>query len=296
LKNSIPQDYSARIKVIRHKLGLTQTRLAELMGVSFASVNRWENGQARPNLLAWKKIERVEVMGYNALLDAPLVGVINGFQTTIPESTTGTAPVNISKYILAGSVPEIDNLATPILTTEKSTDLSHASSKSSIIAPDTRDEKIFMAGLYMREMLTHGLIQRILIIAPARMLTTWEREMRAQFDLSFVVLTGIDAGEENPFKSTNSDLMIASLEMLADDTGFALLREPGVKPYDVAILDEPHSTPTSNGSRRPSSRVERHQVADAFAGVRTKDKRWQLPWTARHLLLLSARRHRKYVD
>lgn len=42
-------------------------RLAELMGVSFASVNRWENGQTKPAPLAWQQIARAEVLGIEAL-------------------------------------------------------------------------------------------------------------------------------------------------------------------------------------------------------------------------------------
>ena len=35
-------DYSKLIKELRGKLILSQTELAELLGVSFASVNRWK--------------------------------------------------------------------------------------------------------------------------------------------------------------------------------------------------------------------------------------------------------------
>lgn len=42
-------------------------RLAELIGVSFASVNRWENGQSRPSALAWQQITRAEMLGIEAL-------------------------------------------------------------------------------------------------------------------------------------------------------------------------------------------------------------------------------------
>jgi transcriptional regulator with XRE-family HTH domain len=38
LKRDIPPDFPSRIKQLRVKLGLTQMRLAELMGLSFASV------------------------------------------------------------------------------------------------------------------------------------------------------------------------------------------------------------------------------------------------------------------
>ncbi|TEB10643.1 helix-turn-helix domain-containing protein [Pelotomaculum propionicicum] len=66
-KQGIPSDYPMRIKRLRIELGLTQGRLAELMGVSFASVNRWENGQSRPSPLAWQQIVRAEKWGIEAL-------------------------------------------------------------------------------------------------------------------------------------------------------------------------------------------------------------------------------------
>jgi transcriptional regulator with XRE-family HTH domain len=53
-------DYSARIKALRARLGLTQVALADLLGVSFVSVNRWENGQTRPTGLARRRILELE--------------------------------------------------------------------------------------------------------------------------------------------------------------------------------------------------------------------------------------------
>jgi transcriptional regulator with XRE-family HTH domain len=55
----LPKDYADRIKRLRGRLALTQTQLAELLGVSFATVNRWENRQAKPSQLAWAQIERL---------------------------------------------------------------------------------------------------------------------------------------------------------------------------------------------------------------------------------------------
>lgn len=67
LKSEIPPDCPSRIKELRAKLGLTQARLAELMGVSFASVRRWENGQSRPSAPAWRRLHRAEAFGGEAL-------------------------------------------------------------------------------------------------------------------------------------------------------------------------------------------------------------------------------------
>ena len=50
--NDVPDDCSARVKDLRERLGLTQMQMAERIGVSFATVNRWENGQSIPRRLA----------------------------------------------------------------------------------------------------------------------------------------------------------------------------------------------------------------------------------------------------
>jgi DNA-binding XRE family transcriptional regulator len=55
----LPTDYSERIKRVRGRLGLTQTQFADLLGVSFTTVNRWENRQSRPSQLAWSQIEQL---------------------------------------------------------------------------------------------------------------------------------------------------------------------------------------------------------------------------------------------
>lgn len=44
------------IKKIRSHMNMNQTELAELLNVTFATVNRWENGRALPNKLAQDKI------------------------------------------------------------------------------------------------------------------------------------------------------------------------------------------------------------------------------------------------
>lgn len=44
------------IKQIRDYLNMNQTELAELLNVTFATVNRWENRRAFPNKLAQTKL------------------------------------------------------------------------------------------------------------------------------------------------------------------------------------------------------------------------------------------------
>lgn len=48
----IHTDYAALVKEVRRQLAISQEDLARELGVSYATVNRWENGQARPSKLA----------------------------------------------------------------------------------------------------------------------------------------------------------------------------------------------------------------------------------------------------
>ena len=47
------------IKDIRSRLGLSQTEMAEKLGVSFATVNRWEKGRYEPSQIALNAIKRM---------------------------------------------------------------------------------------------------------------------------------------------------------------------------------------------------------------------------------------------
>ena len=49
-------NYSKAIKELRQKLLVSQTELAEMLGVSFATVNRWENGHFEPSYKAKRKL------------------------------------------------------------------------------------------------------------------------------------------------------------------------------------------------------------------------------------------------
>jgi DNA-binding XRE family transcriptional regulator len=45
-----------QVRAIRKRLGWTQTRMAKKLHVSFATINRWENGWTTPSALAWQQI------------------------------------------------------------------------------------------------------------------------------------------------------------------------------------------------------------------------------------------------
>lgn len=49
-------NYSKAIKELREAMVLSQEEFAEKLGVSFATVNRWENGHHEPTYKAKRKI------------------------------------------------------------------------------------------------------------------------------------------------------------------------------------------------------------------------------------------------
>lgn len=50
----------ARIKQLRDDLNMTQENFAHEIGVTFATVNRWENGRTTPNKVAQKVLLLLE--------------------------------------------------------------------------------------------------------------------------------------------------------------------------------------------------------------------------------------------
>ena len=56
--NREAENFPELVKEVRRQLGLSQEELAHELGVSFATVNRWENGKTKPSKMAktvWKR-------------------------------------------------------------------------------------------------------------------------------------------------------------------------------------------------------------------------------------------------
>ncbi|WP_255199602.1 helix-turn-helix domain-containing protein [Marinobacter lutaoensis] len=52
-----PENFPETVKEVRRQLALSQEELAHALGVSFATVNRWENGKTVPSKLAQRQFE-----------------------------------------------------------------------------------------------------------------------------------------------------------------------------------------------------------------------------------------------
>jgi len=72
----IHPNYPSLVKEVRRQLAISQEDLARELGVSYATVNRWENGQAKPSRLARAQLDtfcdRMQAAG---MLDLSEVGL-----------------------------------------------------------------------------------------------------------------------------------------------------------------------------------------------------------------------------
>ena len=50
-------DFKEKIKKVRIEIGYSQDQLARELGVSFATINRWENGKSEPRQIALNTFE-----------------------------------------------------------------------------------------------------------------------------------------------------------------------------------------------------------------------------------------------
>ncbi|MGA7614875.1 MAG: helix-turn-helix domain-containing protein [Thermoanaerobaculia bacterium] len=52
------KNFPETVREVRRQLALSQEELAHALGVSFATVNRWENGKTVPSKLAQRQFEQ----------------------------------------------------------------------------------------------------------------------------------------------------------------------------------------------------------------------------------------------
>lgn len=169
--NSKPtEDYADQIKRLRERMGLTQVDLAERLGVSFPTVNRWENAKSKPSQLSWNRL--LELSGE----------ATSDFQVAEPEPPPygGTPPIldftanpDIVRSLVEGERLSFGHLANPAFATEIASidPLPHQriavydhmlkqARLRFLLADDAGAGKTIMTGLYIREMLSRRLLKR----------------------------------------------------------------------------------------------------------------------------------------
>lgn len=293
------EDCALQIKRLRARLGLTQMALAERLGVSFPTINRWENGKSRPSQLAWNQILQL-ARGEDGQVQEPGPPPY----TTVPPVLDFTANPDAVRALVEGERLSFGHLANPTFATElaRIDPLPHQliavydhmlkrPRLRFLLADDAGAGKTIMTGIYIREMLSRRLLRRVLIIPPAGLVGNWQKELATLFNLEFDIVSGNHARHGNPFYGEDGDRVIVSLDTLTGQRAFARLGEEGVEPYDLVVFDEAHKLSCDRGNDFRLRKTDRYRLAEAIAGVHPGDPAWQLPWRAHHLLLLTATPH-----
>lgn len=293
------------IRKLRRTLGLTQQQLAEALGVSFVTLNRWENGQSQPSKMGLGKLTDLARRTAEPASAPEAALPAHTESLRIPADRFDfLADPNAVRVLVEGERLSYGHLFNPAFASEISEidPLPHQriavyermlpqTRLRFLLADDAGAGKTIMTGLYVRQSLSRRTIRRVLVVAPAGLVGNWRRELRKLFQLNFRIVVGADTRDGNPFLGSLSDLVVASIDSLRSPRLFEALREPSVEPYDLVVFDEAHKLSASrdpDGTFRPT---DRYRLAEAIAGVRDLPDEWRMPWAAHHLLLLTATPH-----
>lgn len=299
-----------RIVELRTKLGLTQSQLAERLGVTYVTVSRWETGQRKPNRLAQKALlalARTITEPYSPSAAHAGDGHGQYVSPPTPAIVDFRSDPELVRLFVEGQRLRYGHLFSPIFGSETALidPLPHQviavyqrmllqPRLRFLLADDAGAGKTIMSGLYIREMLSRRLIKRVLIVPPAGLVGNWKSEMQKLFSLHFREVTGPDCQSQNPFGGLGSDLVIISVDTLAGDRAFARLAESATTPYDLVIFDEAHKLSAGRNADLTYETTERYRLAELLAGAdpwqETRPPR-HLNWHPHHLLLLTATPH-----
>ena len=108
-----------------------------------------------------------------------------------------------------------------------------------LLADDPGAGKTIMSGLYIRELMLRGDLDRCLVIAPGSLVEQWQEELDDKFGLRFDILSRdmVEAARTgNPFQERN--LLIARLDQLSRSE--ELQAKLGVTDWDLVVVDEAH--------------------------------------------------------
>src|SRR6185369_2567161 len=105
-------DFPDQIKQLRARLGLTQVMLAKRLGVSFPTVNRWENQKTIPSQLSWNRLREIGGELESSELTPPSVA------SAVPPVLDFTSRPETVRTVTEGERLTFGHLANPAFATE----------------------------------------------------------------------------------------------------------------------------------------------------------------------------------
>ncbi len=275
---------SEQIKTIRNQLGMSQQAFAAALGVSFATVNRWENGKAKPQK---DRIERIKALMYessNPETETPQLRVL-----TVRLDFEGDA--DAVKLVVDAYRLQNGHLFNKAFGLELSRVVPLPHQRIAVyeqmlpqnplrflLADDAGAGKTIMTGLYIREMINRGRLKRALICAPAGLTWNWRRELQYFFDLEFTVLRSADFVKGDLLSEKEPGLFIISVDTAATDAVRERLASRSLPRFDLIAFDEAHKLSWAD-QNRSDTKTRRYRLAECLGERCT------------HLLLLTATPH-----
>ena len=288
------------VRQLRKRIGWTQEQFAERLHVTPLTVLRWESGQSTPRPLALAKLRELEHEFAASQAAASQSRARAASPPPLDFSGNPNAVLAVAEAhrlafghqfnpTFASEISRIDPLPHQRIAVYEH--MLPQEPLRFLLADDAGAGKTIMTGLTVREMLSRGRIQRVLVVPPAGLVGNWERELRTLFGLGFRIITGEDARTGNPFQGTASDLAIVSLDTLASERTFARLKSADTEPYDMVVFDEAHKL-AATAEKSGTSKTRRYELAEALVGCASPQSDYLgLAWRCRHLLLLTATPH-----
>ncbi|HMM97451.1 MAG TPA: helicase-related protein [Anaerolineales bacterium] len=146
-----------------------------------------------------------------------------------------------------------------------------------LLADDPGAGKTIMTGLFVKELMLRGDLQRCLIVVPGNLVEQWQDELYQRFQLPFEILTNDRIAAARTGNALNEmSLVVARLDKLSRDE--ELQAKLSQTEWDLIVVDEAHK-----------------MSASVFGGEIKYTKRYHLgellSQRTRHLLLLTATPH-----
>ena len=108
-----------------------------------------------------------------------------------------------------------------------------------LVADDVGLGKTIEAGLILTPLLSSGRVRRLLVLAPASLVTQWQVRLREMFDIRLSIYVPDADTETSDFWNTH-DRVVASAHTLRLDKGNRWERLFDANPWDLVFIDEAH--------------------------------------------------------
>lgn len=149
-----------------------------------------------------------------------------------------------------------------------------------LLADDTGAGKTIMAGLLLKELMTRGLVERVLIITPGGLTKQWqEDEMGVKFNIPFT-LVNRSIFSADPTVFSTAQRIVTSIDFISRDDVLGVAANTH---WDLIIFDEAH-------------KLSAYEYATKTYKSRRYEAAQRLAEQTEHLLLLTATPHRGRND